>query len=80
MTPQNLILKYLYGGVVHYRPGESLMPRVLKDYELVLIIEGVATYRLEGREYLARPGSFILARPGFREAYQWDRCLSLIHI
>ena len=79
MTPQNLILKYLYGGVVHYRPGDSLKPRVLKDYELVLIIEGVATYRLDGREYLARPGSVILARPGFREAYQWDRGIPTRH-
>ncbi|MCX7425339.1 MAG: hypothetical protein NTW96_06900 [Planctomycetia bacterium] len=35
-----LELTYLYGGVVQYRAGETLRPRVLNDYELVLILEG----------------------------------------
>jgi AraC family transcriptional regulator len=67
-----LELAYLYGGVVQYRAGETLGPRILGDYELVLIIEGQVAYRLDGREHRAPPGSVILARPGFHEAYRWD--------
>ncbi|MBN2218368.1 MAG: helix-turn-helix transcriptional regulator [Pirellulales bacterium] len=68
-----LELDYLYGGVVQYRAGETLGPRVLNDYELVLIIEGQVAYRVGRREHRVPPGSIILARPGFHEAYQWDR-------
>jgi len=67
-----LELAYLYGGVVQYRPGETLGPRVLGDYELVLIIEGQVSYRLGQIEHRASPGTVILARPGFHEAYRWD--------
>jgi len=74
-----LVLKYLYGGVVHYRPGDRLVPRTLKDYELVLMIEGTATYRHDDEEHQAPPGSVILARPDFRESYRWDRRLATRH-
>ncbi|HBO46052.1 MAG TPA: hypothetical protein DD670_19445 [Planctomycetaceae bacterium] len=67
-----LELSYLYGGVVQYRAGETLGPRVLGDYELVLIIEGQATYCVNRCEHPAPPDSVILARPGFNEAYRWD--------
>jgi AraC-like DNA-binding protein len=67
-----LKLAYLHGGVVQYRAGETLGPRVLNDYELVLILEGNVTYQPNQRNYAAPPGSAILARPGFRETYQWD--------
>ena len=67
-----LELKYIYGSVVHYRPGDKLAPRVLQDYELVLMIEGTATYRLGAVDHKAPPGSLILARPGFHETYRWD--------
>jgi len=67
-----LKLDYLYGGVVQYRAGETLGPRVLNDYELVLIIEGQVAYRLDQHEYQVPPDSVILARPGFHEAYRWD--------
>ncbi|NLE37499.1 MAG: AraC family transcriptional regulator [Pirellulaceae bacterium] len=67
-----LELNYLYGGVVQYRAGETLGPRVLGDYELVLIVEGQVAYRVGHREYPAPPDSVILARPGFHEAYRWD--------
>lgn len=69
---QHLALSYLYGGSVHYRRGETLGPRVLPDWEVVLIIEGQTVYSADNREYVAPPGSLILARPGFREAYRWD--------
>jgi len=67
-----LSLKYLYGGVVHYRPGDRVLPRVLPDYELVMMIEGQATYRKDDHDQAAGPGTLILARPGFHESYIWD--------
>jgi AraC family transcriptional regulator len=67
-----LRLDYVYGGTVTYRPGETLGPRVLTDYELVLIIEGHVTYCRDEREHVATGGAVILARPGFHESYRWD--------
>lgn len=66
-----LALKYVYGSVVHYRPGDKLAPRVLSDFELVLMIEGTTKYRLNGIDHKVPPGSMILARPGFCETYTW---------
>ena len=70
---ERLALKYIYGSVVHYRPGDKLTPRTLEDFELVLMIEGTANYELGGDARRAPPGSIILARPGFQEAYTWDK-------
>jgi len=70
---ERLALKYIYGSVVHYRPGDKLTPRTLEDFELVLMIEGTANYELGGEARRAPPGSIILARPGFQEAYTWDK-------
>ncbi len=67
-----LQVSYLYGGVVTFQPGESLGPRILTDYELVLIIEGHVNYRCKETEYSAPPGTVILSRPGFHEMYRWD--------
>ena len=67
-----LRLDYVYGGTVTYRPGETLGPRVLTDYELVLIIEGQVSYCRDEHEHSAPPGTIILARPGFHESYRWD--------
>ncbi|MBN1553366.1 MAG: helix-turn-helix transcriptional regulator [Phycisphaerae bacterium] len=72
ISDSTLQLGYIHGGVVMYRPGESLSERVLPDYELVLMIEGDVVYRCDGRDYPAPPGAVILARPGFRESYAWD--------
>lgn len=73
MSPiPSVALRYLYGGVVQYRPGDRLAPRVLPDFELVLIIEGTSTYRVDGTTHVATPGNVILARPGFHEVYVWD--------
>jgi AraC-like DNA-binding protein len=71
-APRPLLLRYLYGGIVQYRPGDRLAPRVLPDYEVVLMIEGTATYVANGTEHRAPPGSVILGRPGVREHYLWD--------
>ena len=70
---ERLALKYIYGSVVHYRPGDKLAPRVLKDFELVLMIEGTAKYDRDGHVHSAPPGSIILARPGSQETYTWDK-------
>lgn len=74
-----LELAYLYGGIAVYRAGESLAPRRLTDHELVVIQEGSARYRADGREYRLRPGSAVLARPGFHESYEWDRRVRTRH-
>lgn len=73
LSDQRLRLRYLHGGIVQYRPGETLGPRALPDYELVLIIEGSVSYEANQHVYAAPPGSVILARPGFEELYRWDR-------
>jgi AraC family transcriptional regulator len=67
-----LSLSYLYGGVVHYRPGDRLRPRILPDFELVLIIEGQVIYRRDAMNHSTPPGTIILARPNFHESYIWD--------
>ena len=67
-----LRLSYLYGGSVRYQPGESLGPRLLTDFEVVLLIEGHATYQNGDDRNELSPGDLILARPGFRETYTWD--------
>ncbi|MFM8656177.1 MAG: helix-turn-helix domain-containing protein [Chthoniobacterales bacterium] len=68
----HLRLRYLYGTVVAYRQGDELAPRVLEDYEIVLMLEGTASYRADGKMHKVPPGGIILARPGFREKYTWD--------
>lgn len=65
-------LGHLYGGVVQYQPGEVLGPRRLTDFEVVLMIEGQATYRAGDREYKISPGAVVLARPGTEESYLWN--------
>ena len=68
-----LRLGSLYGGSVRYQPGEALGPRNLTDYELVLMTEGHAVYQAGGGAHEITPGDLILARPGFRESYLWDK-------
>ncbi len=67
-----LQLGYLYGGVVTYQAGEILCPRLLTDFELVLVIEGDVSYTSDGRTYAIPPGGMVFGRPGFHEAYRWD--------
>lgn len=68
-----LQLKYLWGGMATYLPGESFGPRTLNDFEFVWIIDGDVTYTRNGRDHAASPGTLILGRPGLRERYGWDR-------
>jgi len=69
---ENLILEYLWGGTADYRAGATLGPRTLEDYELVWIVSGQVTYVLDGRDVDAPPGTILLARPGFHDAFRWD--------
>jgi AraC-like DNA-binding protein len=71
-TGAMLELRYLHGGTAVYMPGERFGPRLLRDYELVWIVSGRATYQCNGTDHDAPPGSLILARPGFHETYVWD--------
>jgi len=71
-SDNRLKLAYLHGGIVQYRKGETLGPRRLPDYEMVLILEGNVSYRANQHTYAAPPGGMILARPGFDETYCWD--------
>jgi len=57
---------------VGYRPGDTLGPRVLGDYELVLILDGHVSYSCNGEEFKAHPGTVIFSRMGFSETYRWD--------
>lgn len=72
LPPDSLVLSYLHGGRFRYRPGEVLGPRLLTDYELVLILEGDVVYCCDGVEHELNPGSFVLGRPGSEEIYRWD--------
>jgi AraC-like DNA-binding protein len=67
-----LELSYLHGGVAQFRAGDTLGPRVLPDFELVLIIEGDVRYDADGCEYQAPARSILFTRPGFHETYYWD--------
>lgn len=79
MKNNHLELSYLYGGIVQYRAGDELVPRVLPDYELVLILDGTVTYELNKQALHAPAGTLILARPGFHEQYHWDPKASTQH-
>ena len=78
-TGSRLKLAYLYSGTALYRPGEVLGPRLLKDFEAVLIIEGHPVYETQRGNYRLEPGSIVLARPGSRETYRWDTNVRTYH-
>ena len=70
-----LKLGYLYSGVTLYQPGEVLddrFPRLMKDFEGVLIIEGHPTYETQYGKYPLTPGAIVLSRPGLNETCHWD--------
>ena len=69
---ETLVLEYLWGGTADYLAGATLGPRTLEDYELVWIVSGQVTYVLDGRDVDAPPGTILLARPGFHDAFRWD--------
>ncbi len=75
-----LRLRNLHAGSAVYLPGDTFGPRTLTDYELVLITQGSVRYFADEVEHAARAGTFILARPGFRERYVWDPAQTTRHL
>ena len=70
---ERLKLSYCYGGVASYEPKEVLGPRLLTDYEAVLIIEGFPIYESQKGSFSLEPGSILVAQPDSREIYHWDK-------
>ncbi|GIH15116.1 helix-turn-helix transcriptional regulator [Rugosimonospora africana] len=74
-------------AVAHYPPGATLGPRVLPGYEYVWMLRGNATWRYapDGGDPMSapplglEPGMLLLARPGPREHYAWDRDRPCVH-
>lgn len=69
----NLPVQYIHGATVTYPPGATFGPRTMRDFEFVWIIRGNVTYHVNDRDIPAPPGTVVLARPGFRDAFTWDR-------
>ena len=67
-----LQLAYVTGSVATYPAGATFGPRLLRDYEVVWIIEGDVVYHADGVDYESPPGTMLIGRPGFRDAFTWD--------
>ena len=66
-------------AVALYPPGAVIGPRRLADYELVMLVSGSATLTLDQSTVELAPGSWVLARPGMVDHYQWDPLRSSRH-
>jgi AraC family transcriptional regulator len=65
--------------VAHYPPGATFGPRTLRDFEFVWLLRGSARW-CEGATSLdLRPGTLLLARPGMRDQFSWDRHRASVH-
>ena len=60
-------------GTALYPAGSRIGPRLLGDFELVLVVAGSAELRLDDHREDLLPGSWVLSRPGTRDTYVWDR-------
>lgn len=67
-----LELSYVHGGEVIFQPGGVLGPRLLRDFELVYVIEGWVVYQSGDACHTVPPGGFVFGLPGSRETYHWD--------
>ena len=63
-------MSYCFGGTVLYDPKEVLGPRVLTDFEAVMIIDGFPQYDNGRAVQMLEPGSLLIARPGTTETYR----------
>jgi hypothetical protein len=60
--------------VAVYPPGATFGPRRLPDFEFVWLLQGTAEWRYEqGGSVTLRPSCLLLARPGMRDSFVWDR-------
>ena len=67
-------------GTALYPAGSRIGPRLLEDFELVLVLAGSAELTLHDRQEALHPGSWVLARPGDRDTYVWDRARLSRHL
>lgn len=67
-------------GTALYPAGSRIGPRLLEDFELVLVVTGSAELVLGDRRETLLPGSWVLARPGDRDTYAWDRTTVSRHL
>lgn len=72
LRSDRLRMSYCFGGTVLYDPKEVLGPRVLTDFEAVMIIDGFPRYDNGHAVQTLEPGSLLIARPGTTETYRWD--------
>lgn len=77
MSPYELPTPELaIASMVDYPPGATYGPRTLTDFELVWLLRGSARWRChspDSHQLDLEPGSLLLARPGMRDSYVWDR-------
>jgi AraC-like DNA-binding protein len=59
-------------GTAVYPAGSRFGPRLLDDFELVLVVTGSAQVELDDHRETLLPGSWVLSRPGMRDSYWWD--------
>lgn len=60
------------GGMVICPPGSGVMPRVLRDFEFVWIIEGNVTWTCDDKVHSVTGDTLILVRPGMHDSFRWD--------
>src|SRR6266498_1072378 len=60
-------------GVAVYPPGATFGPRRLHDFEFVWLLQGAAEWRYDQGSITLGPNSLLLARPGIRDSFIWDR-------
>jgi len=68
-------------AIAHYPRGATFGPRTVREFELVWMIAGVATWRRHDvpQELTLRPGSLLLVRPGMRDEFAWDPDRPSVH-
>jgi AraC-like DNA-binding protein len=76
---ESLRLRIELGGGVSYPPGTVIGPRRIRDFELVWVDAGTATFAGPEGEVVLDPGRVLLVRPGERHIFRMDRRRMLRH-
>ncbi|MFF0343932.1 helix-turn-helix domain-containing protein [Kribbella sp. NPDC004875] len=73
-------------SVVEYLPGSTYGPRELRDNELVWLLEGTATWRIDNdlrgegpQEFALSPGVLCLAQAGMVDGFRWSATTTTKH-
>lgn len=72
-------IRFSIHGMAVYAPGSGFGPRRLVDFEFVWIVQGECEARFDGAHVDAPEGTVLLARPGMRDHYRWDRSRTTVH-